>query len=311
MTAGNVSEQQAYSTALNFAKAHNMDAKAPRLRLAAKQAGAASNAAQPAYYVFNVGGKDDGFVIVSGDDRMEPVFGYCTSGNYDVNNVPDGLKWMLETYTMQVESLGKTSEVKRSVSVKREAISPLIQTHWNQGAPYNLLCPEEDGEKCLTGCVATAMAQIMYYFKCPSGQTTDIPDYAAVGSYKSYSGLPATTFDWENMKLTYDGTETDESAQAVAKLMLYCGHSAKADYHLDVTGANIPREQFADYFGYSKQTKHRYRKSDDLTDEWNDIIYNELKARRPVLYYGFKNIIYKNLAHLFICDGYDGNGYFH
>lgn len=317
VSAGNVSEQKAYSIAVEFAKSHNMTLKTQQPKMAAKRT-RSTTTQDAAFYIFNMGGSKDGFVIVSGDDRMEPVFGYSTNSSYDATSVPDGLKWMLDTYSKCIESLNG-STTKRTAPQTRAsytAIEPLIQTQWNQYWPYNLQCPQKDGEYPPTGCVATAMAQILYYYTTNNYLNNNwiisseaIPSYTFNGT--TYEALEATTFDWSSMKTTYSWDDSDESAQAaVAKLMKYCGYAAEMQYGYggDGSAALTPFKQFYKYFGFSKKTKKAYRDNYTTAEEWNELIYNELKESRPVLYSGQTSY---NSGHQFICDGYDGNGYFH
>lgn len=312
VSAGNVSEQKAYSIAVEFAKSHNMTLKTQQPKMAAKRT-RSTTTQDAAFYIFNMGGSKDGFVIVSGDDRMEPVFGYSTNSSYDATNVPDGLKWMLDTYSKCIESLNG-STTKRTAPQTRAsytAIEPLIQTQWNQYWPYNLQCPQKDGEYPPTGCVATAMAQILYYYTNNYWTISSeaIPSYTFNGT--TYEALEATTFDWSSMKTTYSWDDSDESAQAaVAKLMKYCGYAAEMQYGYGGEGsaAYTPDKQFYKYFGFSKKIKKAYRDNYTTAEEWNELIYNELKESRPVLYSGQTSY---NSGHQFICDGYDGNGYFH
>lgn len=315
VSAGNVSEQKAYSIAVEFAKSHNMSLKAQQPKMAAKRA-RSTTTQDAAFYIFNMGGSKDGFVIVSGDDRMEPVFGYSTNSSYDATNVPDGLKWMLDTYSKCVEYLNG-STTKRTAAQTRAsytAIEPLIQTQWSQYWPYNLQCPQNsNGDYPATGCVATAMAQILYYYdnNYPNKWTissTAIPSYTFNGT--TYEALEATTFDWSSMKTTYSWDDSDENAQAaVAKLMKYCGYAAEMQYGYgdDGSAAVTPFKQFYKYFGFSKKVKKAYRDNYTTAEEWNELIYNELNESRPVLYSGQSS----TSGHQFICDGYDGKGYFH
>jgi len=167
---------------------------------------------------------------------------------------------------------------------QRAEIAPLLQTAWGQGAPYNLQCPKKGGMYCQTGCVATAMAQIMYYHRCP-----------------------ATGFDWNNMQLTYTGNETDVQQQAVAKLMAECGKAAGMEYGVGSSSAFAmdAAEAFSRDFGYQETSGELYR-MDYSDEEWEELIYNELAAGRPVLYSGSP----RGYFHQFVCDGYK-DGKFH
>ncbi len=300
---------------------------------------------QEPFYIFNAEGKK-GFVVVSGDDRTEPILGYSDQGEISVENMPENLKYWLECYEVQMKTLDQTKSAgSRGVTRKasRAAVAPLIQTKWDQGAPYNHMCPsvvveEIEGEskdrfvdigqpgydennRCLTGCVATAMAQVMYYHKWPEscdaiGQYDIIYEYENIGTEEnpnwqpvvdhSFLGLDGTGFKWNDMSLTYSPNATGASADAVAELMRYCGQAVKMDYGIDGSGASVNAWHMATYFGYSKNARSVYRMFYSVT-EWEDMIYQELANSRPVLYGGSS----ATGGHQFICDGYDGNGLFH
>ena len=122
------------------------------------------------YYVFN-NGKDNGFIIVSGDDKAAPVLGYCDEGSFDANDIPDGMRYWLECYAEQIQYLRSHPEsayvAPRSQS--NVMITPLLTCKWNQNSPYNDQCPTYGAAQnhAATGCVATATAQVMYYHKWP------------------------------------------------------------------------------------------------------------------------------------------------
>ncbi|MBQ6278102.1 MAG: Spi family protease inhibitor, partial [Muribaculaceae bacterium] len=129
---------------------------------------------QPALYVFNTEKAGCGWVIVSGDDRTQQVLGYSDRDNYDPENVPENMQWWLSQYVEEIASLddsdnsglpvlGSLESDQHSAMPKAAPIAPLIQTKWNQNSPYNLQCPEINSNHCVTGCVATSMAQVMYY----------------------------------------------------------------------------------------------------------------------------------------------------
>lgn len=278
------------------------------------------DAANGPFYVFNAE-NNDGYVIVSGDDRTTEIIGYSKTGHLDLDQIPENLKYWLNGYARQIEALGTSTKPVQKAQTRGGktwvAIDPLIKTKWDQSKPYNLRCPDANGRDwrdagfnskniCLTGCVATAMAQVMYYWRypetCPaiSGYQTDYYGWTV-------KALPATTFQWSQMKTTYQGKETDASATAVAELMRYCGQAVEMDYTVNGSNAAIDQNVLAEVFGYSKNIRLRYR---DLytTSQWEEMIYAELAAKRPVLYGGQTA---GNAGHQFIVDGYDGSGLFH
>jgi hypothetical protein len=302
MYAGKLSEQQALEKARQFMPGRLFDAY--------ESTGAFSRgeSAHTQYlYIFNVrDGK--GFVIVSGDDRTEPILGYSMDGHID-DDMPLNLKEWLEYYALEIKSLSEDYQpvrVRAKTRSDMKAISPLIETTWNQGRPYNLMCPMDGENRCVTGCTATAQAQIMYHHKWPESSTA-IPAYVTSEKKIPLDELPPTTFKWNKMKLQYNYDETGEAADAVAELMRYCGQSDKMNYTSGGSGANIILSAMISHFSYSKNMKRIYRNNYSC-DHWESIIYQELAEGRPVQYVGFP---IEGSGHAFVCDGYDGDGLFH
>ena len=277
------------------------------------------------FYIFNAEGKK-GFVIVSGDDRTRPILGYSKTGNLDIDQLPENLKGWLDGYARQIEALGTSLKPAKKAKSRGadswEAIEPLIKTTWSQGRPYKLKCPDANGKDwreedfkpedergndniCVTGCVATAMAQLFYYWQYPE-------TFPALDGYKTskkkwtMKALPETTFDWNLLKESYSRNDTDPSADAVATLFRYCGQAVNMDYTLKSSSASITQSVLTDVFGYSKNIRFLWRKLYS-TSQWEEIIYAELAAKRPVFYSGQS----EDDGHQFLVDGYDGNGLFH
>ena len=279
------------------------------------------------FYVFNAEG-NKGFVIVSGDDRTTEILGYSKTGQLDINQLPENLKGWLEGYARQIEALGTSAKPAEKAKTRgaagRKAVDPLIQTQWDQYAPYNLMCPDgnlvdyyevgyDANNRCVTGCVATAMAQVLYYWQCQDG--CDAIDSYPIGYYDDdwnfietnrVKGLPATTFKWDKMKTVYTSGEIGEAADAVAELMRYCGQAVSMDYGTDGSAAGISPYIMARYFGFGKNARQVVR-SLYSSSVWENMIYQEVSEERPVLY-GGSSI---SGGHQFIVDGYDGNGLFH
>ena len=262
-------------------------------------------------YVFGLS-DTGGFVIVSNDDRTTPILGYSDNGTIDPNNMPDGLRYMLDGYKEQIALLGDAEVPSRANRASaRTDIKPLITTKWNQGAPYNNYCPEIDGDHTLTGCVATTMAQLMYYHYARNGfsaTSTAILGYSLTAKNKAEEnvnvdvpGLSATSFDWEAMTDTYTSSSTGESADAVAKLMQYAGTSLFMMYGLNSSETYSEAIPYAlkTYFGFDGGIQHCYRKNYSY-DAWVSLIYSELAAGRPVALGGQCS----GGGHSFICDGY-------
>lgn len=256
-------------------------------------------------YIFNIG-EQDGFVIVSGDDRTEQVLGYADTGTFDEEQLPENAReWLKNAYSLplpppkgeDVSSGGIPSLWRGQGEAVGSPIRPLLPTLWAQRAPYNLLCPNNSA----TGCVATAMAQVMRYYEWPQRRTKAIPAYA------KYNELPSTIFDWSLMLNGYEGTEPTSQTKEVAKLMQYCGWAVEMSYGSTSTAYErmIPIAM-RQYFGYDAGIR-RVDRLDYSIAQWDSIIYCELAAGRPVIYSGLKS----NSGHEFVCDGYDGQGFYH
>ena len=274
------------------------------------------NTLAPSYYIFNVG-KGEGYVIAAADDRLPAVLGYSNRGQIDPDNMPENMKEWLQSYSDQLEYLNSHPDApiaRRTVS--GEAISPLLDSRytegpiaWDQTAPYNDLCPLDGSSHSLVGCVATAMAQIMYYWKYPAATTDSIPGYTTKKRKIQMPGISAgTAIDWDNMLPRYTGYETDAQKNAVANLMLLCGTAVEMDYTFDFSGASTALTACAlrNYFDYDEATNYIQR-VDFREGEWNQKVYDELKAGRPLMYSGQSSAG----GHAFIVDGYGGDDYFH
>ena len=286
-----------------------------------------SSTDQEPFYIFNTKGQN-GYVIVSGDDRTTEILGYSKTGNLDIDQLPENLKYWLDCYARQIEALGFSATPVKRVRLRGndswQAIDPLIKTTWNQVPPYNLKCPDYKGRDwrdenfatddygasnvnyiCVTGCVATAMAQIMYYHKYPA-TCPAIDAYMTKTNNLSLNALEPTTFNWKLMKESYSPLETGASVDEVAKLMRYCGQAVNMDYTINSSGASVSAKVMAEVFGYSKNIRTIYRNLYS-TSQWEEIIYAELASSRPVFYSGQSG----SGGHQFVVDGYDGHGFFH
>jgi len=263
---------------------------------------------RPNFYVFNA---DKGYVIVSGSDNTPEILGYSLNGSFDYDNMPDNMKSWLDYYSSQIEyAEAHDVSAQSSPGDLRKPIEPLLTCKWGQGSPYNLKCPVNNGQHCVTGCLATALSQVMYYYKWPEKTTQDIPGYTLNinGVETEIPSVPAgTEFDWDNMLPTYNGVEATEAQQeAVATLMSVVGTALNMMYNTGESSAyfsyydNVPK----DYFGYSEKQKLVYRSDIEI---WEELIYGELLAGRPVVYGGQSSYG----GHAFVVDGYDGDQMFH
>lgn len=271
------------------------------------------------YYVF-ANGEDKGFTIVSGDDRMPEVVGYSAQGTYDPDHLPANYVGFMKAYQETVEALLKgDAQVSGGLAEARQwraeragtaAVAPLLGgIKWNQMAPYNNMCPSYNGtNRAVTGCVATAMAQVMMYYQYPKELKATIKAYTA----KSYGiQIPeissGATYDWDNMLPDYSKSDYNSAqADAVAKLMYHCGAAVKMNYGPS-SGANVTPIILATYFGYDADLMQDLTRTVFTLQQWMTLIDNELKAKRPILYSGQAS----DGGHEFVCDGSDGKGLYH
>lgn len=264
-------------------------------------------------YVFN-SKEGKGFVIVSGDERTEEILGYGMDCEFDEARIPETMKNWLKSYSEEIAELGQEEGAQPAKVGTHPVVGNLITTMWDQGDAdetgdaYNYLCPTIDGKHCVAGCVATAMAMVMRYHQWPQGYTEAIPAYVSNETLGQLEGLPKLKFDWDYMLDRYDEGQTDRQCKAVAQLMRYCGQGVLMDYGIDGSSAynNDVAMALRTYFGYDVNTRFE-RRTDYSAVGWDKLIYNELKNGRPVVYSGSN----PGGGHCFVCDGYDGQGYYH
>ena len=283
------------------------------LDMAYAQPGKAAEA-RSLYYVFNVG-NDKGFVIVAGDDAVSPILAYADRGDFSEREMAPAAKAMLESYAQQIEMIQQNPSLAVAASTSYAAIAPMVETQWNQMEPYNYMCPAIEGEpgRSVTGCVATAMAQIMYYHKWPVAETKAIPAYQ-MSNGELIAGANPVTLDWDAMQSTYTGSEAedDPAAKAVAQLMVLCGKGVQMAYSYYSSGAGDGAvvNALKSYFDYDGAI-HRISRADYANADWEKAIYDELAAQRPVYLSGTSLSASGTVGHAFVCDGYDGQGLFH
>ena len=276
-----------------------------------------------AYYVFN-NGSDNGYMIISGEDRLPALIGYTDNGEFDADNLPVQLKEFLSQYVALVDSVeggritladGVTGDEGEGGSIITPVEALLGNTAWNQDDPFNQQCPQIDGERCVTGCGPTAVAQIMRYWKYPLAQPKDIPSYTSGGVTYDAITLSATAeenaYDWDNMLGQYTSSATQNQKDAVAKLMNHVGHVMQASYGLSSSiGTSTTYGALKDaftFYGYDSSLLQRLDKDQFSYAEWKTMITNEISHKRPVLYGGQAG----PYGHAFVLDGYDSHGLYH
>ena len=310
-----VTWQQAQQNALAFLAEHGKSVTASSLRSTSMHF-TATGLFEP-LYLFNIG-DNQGYVIASGDDCAPAILGYADSGSVDVNNMPENMRWWLDEYARQIQFMrdnGLKYSCSRGRLASMPAIPPLLTTGWDQYAPYSGFTPlDPNGNHYVTGCVATAMAQVLYYHRANSvSQTThEMSDYVTPdGLY--VGAIPAGSFiDWDNILDSYwHVNATEEQMDAVAWLMRYCGSSVHMQYAVGGSSArthNVAPAMIA-YFNYGSRAQAKSRDDSGLSDEeWENLVYSELSNSRPLVYSGTNP---SHSSHAFVCDGYDGEGFFH
>ena len=338
-----VTSETAQKVATTFL--NNNGAKAAQLTDLSKEAGFKN------LYIFN---GNPGFVVMAADDCVQPILGYSLTDVFDAKDMPENLKWWLQGYSDEIQSaidnkMRATSETAKMWKDLAEGnskagkatmtVAPLIQTKWNQNKYYNDLCPAvSDGPNghAYTGCVATAMAQIMKYWNYPS---TGVGSHSYTWNGQTLSAnFGATTYDWNNMADYYEyyfanGTDqypnwlpepSAEEIAAVATLMYHCGVSVDMIYGGNSTGgsaaySNAPVNALINYFNYKPTIEYKQKSYTNLStgytttyytdSEWIAMLKVELDASRPLQYGGQDPN--GNSGHAFVCDGYNSDDYFH
>lgn len=259
----------------------------------AKSRTATTASRSDAYYVFN--NDAGGFVIIAGDDAVTPVLGYTSTGSFDAENLPDGLKDLLKSYERQIAALGDNYVANQTATRAGFTGENLLNTaKWNQGNPFNKYTPNN----YVTGCVATAGAIVMKHHGYPAKGTGS---HSYTWNGKTLSANFEHTYDWASMPAVYDGTN-DAAFDGVARLMADLGVAVEMQYKKDGSGAYIGNliTAMQKYYGYSKLT---YLASiDDMEAEaWNAKLRGEIDANRPILYSASDA---SAGGHSFIIDGY-------
>lgn len=289
-----------------------------------------------ALYVFNTPG-NQGFVVVSGSECISPIIAYSTDGAFDPNNIPPNMMYWLNEQVQLIVSAQNggfqplpaekaawkqlTDKELPYFGAPAKAITRLLTSTWNQEPIYNEMCPlDEYGRRCVTGCVATAMAQIIYYWKYP---------YVGQNSYYYYWNGQRLQVDFGNSYYNYDvmtdalsDTSSQEAIDAVAQLSYHCGVSVNMDYGFDGSGTTsdkVPKalrkyfKYVADSLKYVERESSNYYNPNSQTSPnykdtaWVNLIISDLMKKRPVYYAGHtaSNNGDVHAGHAFVCDGYN------
>jgi len=287
----------------------------------------------PALYVFNTA-DERGFVIVAGSDCIEPIVAYSTEGAFDPNNIPPNMLWWLNGQAADVilaqnnelepaaESISKWDELLEKrlpyFGAKSKDRILLLTSKWNQEPLYNEMCPSDANGKSVTGCVATAMAQIIYYWRYPR-KGYDYHSYYWNHQYLEVD-FSEQYYDYDKMVDALDNTSTQEQINEVAKLSYHCGVSVDMSYSSEASGASSDDviKAYRNYFKYVKdslnfikRTNARYYNANSTTTPnykdtlWVEDIKAEILKRRPVYYAGHDVGNGTHAGHAFVCDGWN------
>lgn len=255
------------------------------------------NGCQP-FFIFS-DSINETFVIVSGDERMNEVLAYSTNCSWGNENLPVALRELLEHYNAQYNALcrGEICAKHSTYELKVPDVSPLITSIWDQGSPYNDRCPD----KAPSGCVATAMSQVMNYHRYPHSGVGYFSYISRTNKYNCSYNFANADFDWSKIKGRYTSFGVQEERAEVADLTYACGVSVGMDYDYNGSGAYMSDVPYAliNFFNYNKNVTYRSRMYYDSA-EWYDILCNELKNGRPVIYGGVDPGMG---GHAFIIDG--------
>ena len=322
VTAANVDKTVAQQTAQRFLMSQTAKGRLMATPPAVKWTYEAKSInAQAAYYVVNT---DNGYVVVSGDDRAREILAYGYGSLESMNDLPEAMVLILNKFQKQIEYLQAHPglKVQQRSALRSPSIEPLLTTAWNQGKPYNMKTPRKGSGQdpyCRVGCSAVALAQVMKYWEYPE-KSPALPGYTCPTSGYVIEDLGEYTFDWANMQDTYPSSTSgidqlpEAKVNAVAWLMRYVGQAETMDYGLSQSGAE--REQIMDAlrtFGY--RDAHVIEKIDFQTDEvnyteeeWGELIQSELRNARPLIYCAFDMSSDSTAigGHAFNVDGYDG-----
>ncbi|MBQ5388791.1 MAG: C10 family peptidase [Paludibacteraceae bacterium] len=279
----------------------------------------------PAVYVFN--SENQGFVLVAAQDHARAILGYSDEGYFDENNIPNNMLFWLQMYADELAQETTNYQAMKLVAaqhnstrletIKRKpsadtypTISPILgNTVWGQGKPFNNYCPTYDGQRTVTGCVATALSQIMYVHKHPTRGKGSHSYTTATKQLSVSANFGNTTYDWANMIPSYENSYTTTQANAVATLMYHVGVAADMDYTVEGSGttSNVALVAITKYFDYDKAINilpKDYMKEDNILQT----IATDLQTGRPVY---FSGATINQEGHAFVCDGMRSDGYLH
>lgn len=269
-------------------------------------------------HIFNIG-DGHGFVVVAADDCVQQlILGYSDQGALSESEMPENMRAWLSTYIDQMRWREEHPDLQPSVTATAAEphpgtaiVEPLLGAiAWGQNEPYNLMTPIMNGRHTLTGCVATAMSQIMYYHRWPAHGTGAKSYYDTSSGQEVSTIFEEHTYDWDSMTPTYDSHSSEAQNNAVAQLVFDAGVSVEMKYSLmeSLSFTSDAAVGMSQYFDYDSRV-YSIMRHEVSGSTWERIMQSELDAHRPMLYSG--NVPGAASGHAFVCDGYDSEGYYH
>ena len=252
------------------------------------------------YYIFS-DSVSMSLLIVSGDERMKKILGISEFADFRNGSIPEGLEYLLETYRQQFELLQSDSIIisNSNVAFKIPDVAPMLQTRWRQEYPFNALCPSN----CPSGCVATAMSQVMKYHSYPVSGKGSFSYTSSTRKYRCSYNFSEALFEWDKMKNSYPISSMgfSSSSEEISQITYACGVSVGMDYETSGSGAYMSDVPYAliHFFGYNDNVSYCDRTCYEA-DEWYQMLCSELDEGRPVIYGGIDS---KNGGHAFVVDG--------
>ena len=268
------------------------------------------------YYVFN-NGENGGFVVISGDDRTQPVLAYSDTGHFDVEMKNESVKAIFDGYIREMDFLDEmgcelveeTTDMAKTMKPTTDAVTPLLTSAWGQNEPYNCKCPTVGGATSKIGCVGVVLAQMLYYYR--DRMPAKLPN--AISGYSSYTGIKAgVAFNWDKMFDRYDKTQTSAQLEAVGNLCYWSALSLTSTFKSgsNVTTASFSniRKSLVEIFGFKSKYTQKKTRSSYTYQQWKNLILTDLYNGVPVPYDARASA---TIGHCMIIDGYDGNDLFH
>lgn len=252
------------------------------------------------------------YVIASAKDNTPSLLAYSFESGF-LSEPAISMEWWISQLSERIASCDNASIYYKTKNENRLPITPMLSTKWSQGEPFNNSCPLHNGERPATGCVATAIAQIMRFHSYPEKGRGNIT-WTCKRDSKShvhYYDFESVTFDWENMRDVYDSGASQEEKNAVSELMHACGAASEMQYSPNASGSFIylAAKGMIDYLQYDRGMEYLERNWFESPDEWDEICYQELSEGRPILYGGEDEVWHTR--HAFVLDGYSEEGLYH